>query len=114
MAIVSKDVLDHFGSLSWFTSNVLNLKLSPAQSYMLSLGNMKIPKKRKIIEELKPLKHWTNINHVIINEGEERCPVCHGEKGFMSHYCKPPGSQWVVCKTCDGSGKIDWIRKAMM
>ena len=118
MATVSKDVLDHCGSLSWFASNVLNLKLSPAQLYILSLENAKIQKKgkRKMREELFPaaISDWTKKHNIILNEGEEMCPVCHGNKGHVSYYCKPPGRQWVICKKCNGTGKIDWITKAMM
>lgn len=62
---------------------------------------------------LSTVKDWIEDHKLIINEGEERCPVCYGDKGYISH-CIPPDSQWIVCKRCKGNGKIDWIRKAMM
>jgi DnaJ-class molecular chaperone len=51
---------------------------------------------------------WIEGNKLIINEGEERCPFCHGEKGYVFD------NHWSVCKQCKGNGKIDWIRKAMI
>jgi len=113
MATQSKDVLDQCGSLSWFASNVLNLDLSPAQLYMLSPENEKILKGIEIVRNREIVREWSSKHKVIINEGEERCPICNGEKGNVLRSAINKFG-WVMCNRCNGTGKIDWVRKAMI
>ena len=116
MPTLSKDDLDRCGSLSWFASNVLNIDLSPAQLYMLSPENEKILKGQVIIRNRKPssmVRKWFSKQQLKINEGEERCPICNGEKGRLLR-CGINKFEWVACSRCNRTGKIDWIRKAMI
>lgn len=46
---------------------------------------------------------------VVLFSGEEICKNCKGKGGKLSTH----GNYVIMCKKCKGTGKIDWIKKAI-
>jgi DnaJ-class molecular chaperone len=51
---------------------------------------------------------------ISLKEGEEFCSECNGEGVIISKRIFTPSKKThlLICKTCIGDGKVDWVEKA--